>query len=67
MDGLSVSSSGHSMVNVIILLPTNRTSKGFELKYTAKIREETPCSIDNGRVFEIFRAVDNPKHKLLLL
>jgi hypothetical protein len=56
-----LSASGHSMVNALLFYyPTNRTSKGFELKYDQNSRRNSP-SVDYGRMFVHFLGSRQPK------
>ncbi|MBC5838767.1 tyrosine-type recombinase/integrase [Flavobacterium muglaense] len=66
--GLSAS-SGHSMVNALLFYYQQiEHQKGFELKLPRpKTEKKLPAVLTMEECLEIFRAVDNPKHKLLLL
>ena len=66
--GLSAA-SGHSMVNALLFYYQQiEHQKGFELKLPRpKFEKKLPVVLTMEECLEIFRAVDNPKHKLLLL
>jgi len=66
--GLSAS-SGHSMVNALLFYYQQiEHQKGFELKLPRpKSEKKLPSVLTMEECLQIFRAVDNPKHKLLLL
>lgn len=66
--GLS-SASGHSMVNALqFYYQQIGQQKGFELHLPRpKTEKKLPAVLTMEECLEIFRAVDNPKHKLLLL
>ncbi|NRT16938.1 site-specific recombinase XerD [Flavobacterium sp. 28A] len=66
--GLSAS-SGHSMVNALLFYYQQIDhQKGFDLKLPRpKSEKKLPSVLTMEECLEIFRAVDNPKHKLLLL
>ncbi|MEZ7507156.1 tyrosine-type recombinase/integrase [Flavobacterium sp. Arc2] len=66
--GLSAS-SGHSMVNALLFYYQQiEHQKGFELKLPRpKTEKKLPAVLTMEECLQLFRAVDNPKHKLLLL
>jgi site-specific recombinase XerD len=66
--GLSAS-SGHSMVNALLFYYQQiEHQKGFELKLPRpKFEKKLPSVLTMEECLMIFRAVNNPKHKLLLL
>ncbi|WP_369753649.1 tyrosine-type recombinase/integrase [Flavobacterium sp. WC2409] len=66
--GLSAS-SGHNMVNALLFYYQQiEHQKGFELKIPRpKSEKKLPAVLTMEECLQIFRAVDNPKHKLLLL
>ena len=66
--GLSAS-SGHSMVNALLFYYQQiEHQKGFELKLPRpKTEKKLPAVLTMEECLQIFRVVDNPKHKLLLL
>lgn len=66
--GLSAS-SGHSMVNALLFYYQQiEHQKGFDLKLPRpKSEKKLPSVLNMEECLQIFRAVDNPKHKLLLL
>jgi site-specific recombinase XerD len=66
--GLSAS-SGHSMVNSLLFYYQQiEHHKDFELKLPRPKKEnKLPSVLTMEECLQIFRAVDNPKHKLLLL
>jgi site-specific recombinase XerD len=66
--GLSAS-SGHSMVNALLFYYQQiEHQKGFELKLPRPKKEKKlPAVLTMEECAQIFRSVDNPKHKLLLL
>lgn len=66
--GLSAA-SGHSMVNALqFYYQQIGLQKGFELHLPRpKTEKKLPAVLTMEECLEIFRAVDNPKHKLLLL
>jgi hypothetical protein len=63
--GLSAS-SGHSMVNALLFYYQQIEHQRL-LNSNYRIRKETPPVLTMEECLMIFRAVDNPKHKLLLL
>ncbi|CAM3104068.1 tyrosine-type recombinase/integrase [Flavobacterium frigoris] len=66
--GLSAA-SGHSMVNALLFYYQQiEHQKGFELNIPRPKKEKKlPSVLTMEECLQIFRAVDNPKHKLLLL
>jgi site-specific recombinase XerD len=66
--GLSAA-SGHSMVNALLFYYQQiEHEKGFELNLPRpKNEKKLPTVLTMEECLQIFRAVDNPKHKLLLL
>jgi site-specific recombinase XerD len=66
--GLSAS-SGHSMVNALLFYYQQiDQQKGFELKLPRpKSEKKLPSVLTMEECLQIFRSVNNPKHKLLLL
>ncbi len=66
--GLSAS-SGHSMVNALLFYYKQvQGMKDFDIKLPRpKSEKKLPVVLTMEECLQIFRAVDNPKHKLLLL
>jgi len=66
--GLSAA-SGHSMVNALLFYYRNILShEKFQIKLPRpKSEKKLPTVLTMEECLQIFRAVDNPKHKLLLL